>query len=260
MGERQILGWIVGAFILVLLSIPAAAFAQSYCIPEGGQYPPEADVTLTIGSPCDSTDILAIPIYLENPCTVGGFQMEIVLTDINHGVYFDPDDPNSADTIGSRNSGWGYFTFNVINSSTIRVVAIGPGGSQPELPAGEGLLFTVHPHYSGLVNDCQAVRFGAMDFVYDPTGYIYYGASHENGALCVGCDIAWPRGDANRSGTLNIADVVSLFNHLKGVAPICFGGCICTGDFNSSGTINIADVTDMFAFLKGTGEPPLPCD
>ena len=247
--------------ILLLFSISAISYGQGYCeLGEDDQYPPEADVTITIGSPCDSTDTLAIPIYLENPCPVGGFSMQIVLTEINQGVYFDELNPNVADTFGSRNTGWGFFSFNVINPSTISVLAIGPGGQQQTLPPGSGLIFTLHPSASSSVDNCQLVRFGAIDHVFDESGYYEYGREHVRGTLCVGCEQSWRRGDANRSGTLNIADVVALFGHLQGTSRLCFGGCICTGDFNSSGSINVADVIQMFAYLQGLADPPLPCD
>lgn len=250
----------VEVFVLLLFMMSSVAYGQDYCIPEDGQYPPEADVTLTIGSPCDSTEILAIPIFLDNPCPVGGFEMKIVLTDMSQGVYFDETDSTIADLIGSRNTEWGFFSFNVNDPSTITVLAIGPGGSQPVLPAGEGLLFTVHPSTDGPVDNCQMVRFGAIDRVYDENGYFDYGRIHEQGTLCIGCEPSWGRGDANRSGALNIADVIALFNHLKGASTLCFGGCLCTGDYNSSGSVNISDVIEMFAYLKGLGDPPLPCD
>lgn len=249
------------AFVLLLFLTSASALGQGYCLPDGeGHYPPEADVTLTIGSPCDSTEILSIPVYMENPCPVGGFSMQIVLTDMSQGVYFDVNNPNVVDTIGSRNSGWGFFNFNVNSSSTVSVSAVGPGGQQPVLPPGEGLIFTVHPSTTGSIDDCQLVRFGALDHVIDSTGYSEYGRQHNPGTLCVGCESSWGRGDANRSGTLNIADVVALFSHLQGVVRLCFGGCICTGDFNHNGVINVADVIQMFAFLQGLADPPDPCD
>jgi hypothetical protein len=255
--RRNIIAATVSIFIIIFAP---ALHAQEYCeeIPGEG-YPPEADVTITIGTPCDSMEILSIPVYLENPCPVSGFQMDIVLTDPGAGVYFDSEDPNAADTAGSRNTGWGFFTFNVLDETTIRIVAVGPGGEQPLLPAGDGLLFTVHPRADGPVNECQEVRFGAIDFVYGESGYYPYGATHINGILCVGCDDIWLRGDANRSGTRNIADVIVLYAHLKGIEYVCIGGCLCTGDFNNSGAINVADVIDMYAFLKGVGDPPDPC-
>jgi|GEM_PF-2901936 len=260
MEERQTMKKIAGALAIIVVLISAGINAQNCTPGEDCQYPPEADVTITIGSPCDSTEIPSIPIYLENPCDVGGFQMEIVLTDTQSGVHFEVGDTLAADTIGSRNTGWGYFSFNVISPSTISVLAIGPGGDQPVLPPGQGLLFTVHPRKDGLVDDCQMVRFGAYDFVIDPSGYCGYGINHETGTLCIGCDSAWPRGDANRSGVLNVADVIALYSHLSGVTRLCFGGCICTGDFNDSNSINVADVIAMFAFLMDVGDPPVPCD
>ena len=249
------------AFILLLFAFSTVALGQEYCeLDEDGHYPPEADVTLTIGSPCDSTDTLAIPVYLDNPCPVGGFEMQIVLTDINQGVYFDSENPNVVDTSGSRNTRWGFFSFNVNDPSTVSILAIGPGGQQPVLPPGNGLIFTLHPSTSGPVDNCQLVRFGAIDRVIDESGYHEYGRNHEQGTLCVGCEPSWGRGDTNRSGSLNIADVIALFNHLQGTDSVCFGGCLCTGDFNSSGSINVSDVIEMFAFLQGLADPPLPCD
>jgi hypothetical protein len=257
--------WSIIAAAVLVAVCSVAVNAQEYCeeIPGEG-YPPEADVTITIGTPCDSTEILSIPVYLDNPCPVSGFQIDIVLTEPDAGVYFDPEDPNAADTIGSRNTGWAFFTFNVLDDeedypTTLRVTAIGPGGEQPLLPPGDGLLFTVHPQADGPIHDCQTVRFGATDFVIGESGYYSYGATHINGTLCVGCDEAWLRGDANRSGTRNIADVIALYAHLKGIDYLCFGSCLCTGDFNNSGVVNIADVIDMYAFLKTGGDPPDPC-
>jgi len=260
MGERQTMRRIAGILVVIVVLMSAGVDAQNCNPGQNCLYPPEANVTISIGSPCDSTEIPSIPIYLENPCDVGGFWMQIVLTNTGAGVYFEPGDTLAADTVGSRNTGWGNFFFNVLNSSTINVGAIGPGGNQPILPPGDGLLFTVHPRKDGQVDDCQLVRFGAMDYVYDPSGYCSYGINHENGNLCIGCDSSWPRGDANRSGVLNIADVIALFSYLRGGTRLCFGGCICTGDYNDSGAINIADVIAMFAYLKGVGDPPVPCD
>lgn len=261
MGERQMWRRIFVSSASILLLSSATVIGQEYCTPDQYcQFPPEANVSLSIGSPCDSTETLNIPIYLDNPCPVSGFQMRIVLTDTNADVYFDPDNPDVADTVGSRITGWGHFTFNVINSTTLSIVGVGPGGSEPILAPGEGLIFTVHPSKDGPVNLCQTVRFGAVDYVYDSTGYCDYPIDHNLGTLCVGCDPSWVRGDANRSGTLNIADVIALFSHLRGLTRLCFGGCICTGDYNNNGVINIADVIEMFAFLKGNGNPPDPCD
>lgn len=260
MRESQAMKKIAGAVAVAVVLMTGHVYGQN-CVPdEYCQYPPEANVTLTIGSPCDSTARINIPINLENPCPVGGFEMYVVLSNTGNGVHFEVGDSLAADTIGSRNTGWGNFSFNVLSASTIKVVAIGPGGLQPSLPSGNGLIFTVHPKQDGPVNDCQTVRYGAYDFVYDTLGYCSYGIEHVTGSLCVGCDSAWPRGDANRSGLLNIADVIALFSHLKGGTRLCFGGCICTGDFNNSGSINIADVISMFSYLRGIGDPPVPCD
>jgi len=263
MGEKKMMRSMFVAAFFIMFFISSIAFGQSYCNPgQNCNYPPESDVMLYIGSPCDSTEEISIPVYMNNPCPVGGFQMQVVLTDIGSGVYFPVGDTlNSADLDGSRISGWGYFHFNTLSASTISVMGVGPGGEDPILPAGDGLLFTIHPLKFGPVNSCQTVRFGAIDVVYDQTGYCEYSSDHQTGTLCIGCSSEWLRGDANRSGSRNIADVIALFNHLSGSGNrLCFGGCICTGDFNHNGLVNIADVLQLFDFFAGSGYIPDPCD
>jgi len=67
-----------------------------------------------------------------------------------------------------------------------------------------------------------------------------------------------PPGDANSSGTVNIADVVYLFAFLKGSgdAP----DPLYAGDANGNCVVNIADVVYLFSFLKGDGDPPIRGD
>lgn len=73
------------------------------------------------------------------------------------------------------------------------------------------------------------------------------------GDVCAGCcDLA---GDANNSGSVNIADVTFLIARIfaGGAAPPC-----CEeGDANGSGGVNIADVTFLIARIFAGGPAPL---
>lgn len=62
-------------------------------------------------------------------------------------------------------------------------------------------------------------------------------------------------GDANGSGSVNIADVTFLIARIfaGGAAPVC-----CEeGDANGSGSVNIADVTFLIARIFAGGAPPI---
>lgn len=65
------------------------------------------------------------------------------------------------------------------------------------------------------------------------------------------------RGDADGSGTINIADLTYLINRLF------FGGdpfpCAGEGDVDGSGSINVGDVVYLVDYLFFGGLPPAPC-
>lgn len=73
------------------------------------------------------------------------------------------------------------------------------------------------------------------------------------GDVCDGCCVA--AGDANNSGTVNIADVTFLIARIfaGGQAP----GCCEEGDANGSGSVNIADVTYLIARIFAGGPAPV---
>ncbi len=77
--------------------------------------------------------------------------------------------------------------------------------------------------------------------------------SNDIGDVCDGCCIA--PGDANHTGTVNIADVTFL------IARIFAGGpapdCCEEGDANGDGSVNIADVTYLIARIFAGGPAPI---
>jgi hypothetical protein len=74
---------------------------------------------------------------------------------------------------------------------------------------------------------------------------------YEHGEIMHCCNHDGLRGDANGSGTINVADVAYLSAYLKQKPP---GSppppCFEEGDVNGSGVINTADVTYLSAYLK----------
>jgi hypothetical protein len=72
------------------------------------------------------------------------------------------------------------------------------------------------------------------------------------------CDIErpWVRGDINRTGGVDIADPISILNHLFRGAIV---QCIQAGDANDDGSYNIADAIFLLQFLfVGGVTPPAP--
>jgi hypothetical protein len=63
-------------------------------------------------------------------------------------------------------------------------------------------------------------------------------------------------GDANKSGVVNIADVVYLIAYIFGSGPA--PDPPESGDANCSGIVNIADVVYLIAYIFNSGPPP--CD
>jgi hypothetical protein len=206
-----------------------------------------------------------IPIFMRNPCPVGGFSIRILTTDPTW-LAFTPGDTNAADTIGSRISDWESFSATVQDYYPARIIVSGianmPGGRDSVyLPPGDGLIFTIHMDFNNyLVCDTSQLMNFSNTAVSDVSGYnlfdlvlntdsvyILPGQCHDN-----------PRGDANCSGSVNGVDVVYLVNFLKGIGPsFC---CLCTGDVNNSDSVNGIDVTYFINYLKGAAPPLAPCD
>ena len=69
-------------------------------------------------------------------------------------------------------------------------------------------------------------------------------------------DFEFQRGDVNGSGTLNIADAVSLLGVLFGDG--CVLDCQDAADVNDSGAVNIADPIALLNYLFQQGAPPAP--
>jgi len=223
----------------------------------------QCTTTVTIGGdtalPCASGR-LDLPVYMDNPCTVGGFSITIMTTDPSW-LEFDANDSLAADTIGSRNTNWGVFDFEVhpIFENKITISAVGPPTGE-NLPPGDGLIFTLHIDYDNLeVSDtCQLINFGTTN-VSDSTGYIIYPKILIRDSVCVeACASNLVRGDANGSGSLNGLDVIYLVAYFKGGASICLG-CLCQGDVNNSGNVNGLDVTYLVAYFKFGGALD-PCE
>jgi hypothetical protein len=220
----------------------------------------DSTVIITIGgpttSPCDENRI-DIPIYMENPVEVGGFSIQILMTDPSW-FSFDQDDPLAADTIGARNTGWASFDFNVHEYGySITVTAIGPGGQN--LQPGDGLIFTIHGNFNNkLVSDtCQLINFGSTT-ISDATGSNTLNRALIRDSLCVeACDTGLIRGDANYSGSLNGLDVTYLVTYFKGGPSICLG-CPCLADANTSGGVNGLDVVFLVSYFKGGPAPDPP--
>jgi hypothetical protein len=213
--------------------------------------------------PCSLQYRINIPVYMNNPCLVGGFTMQIYCSDPSWAS-FDSTDSQSADTIGSRISGWELFNWNLSpgSHSRISVTAIAnlDGQGHPLFP-GDGLIFTVHPHLkSYLVCDtCQILTWGNVNLS-DTTGLRILPRVLQAGAICVApgpCD-GNPRGDANCNGAVNGIDVVFLVNYFRGSGrSFC---CLCSADVNGNGQVNGIDVTYLVNYLRGRGPAPPPCN
>ncbi len=222
-------------------------------------------VRITIGESCDSIPRLSIPIYMNNPDSVGSFTIRIVLSNFDPPdpmwLVFDPDDPDAADTIGSRINHWPWFHFWIDEPDTIVVNAASVGYPEEAqcVPAGDGLIFTIHPVILETSNDCQRLQFGDGCYVFDET-QSNYSLNYVRGDACSGCNPSWRHGDVDRSGNVDLADVVGMIGAYRGRASFC-GVCVCTGDADESGTpFELADVVAIIGNYR-TGQPEmLPCE
>lgn len=226
----------------------------------------EDPVTLTIGESCDSIPRLSIPVYLNNPDSVGSFTVRIILRDygISDPIWlaFDSEDPNAADTIGSRISYWPWFNFWVDEPDTINVVAyrVGYPNEVYSLPPGDGLIFTIHPVIMEIADTCQLLRFGDGCFVYDESQYIDYDIIYVREEACSGCDPSWLHGDMDRSGNISLVDVIAMISAYRGAGFYC-DTCACTGDADGNGVpVELGDVVAIIANFR-TGLPVMaPCE
>lgn len=222
-----------------------------------GQPCPEPTV-FTVGNitldPCNPQRI-SIPVYMQNPCAIGGFSLRVFCTDPSW-LSFTVGDPNAADTIGSRIQDAQNFTAVVLPNYAFRLNVT----TIANIPPGDGLVFTMHMNYRDFTacDTSQLLNLGDAR-VSSPDGYYLYdvilnpdyvyilpGECHDN-----------PRADANCNGVLNGIDVIYLVNFLKGVGPsYC---CVCSGDANNSDSVNGIDITFLINYFKGGAVPP-PCD
>jgi hypothetical protein len=245
---------------LALMLGVTPAFAQQDC-------PLPTNITLGNGgsaAPC-VVEQVDIPVYMNNPCAVGGFEIHIRPSDLSR-FQFDFENPSTADTIGSRIGNWDFFFSRVTESNPSELIILGiadlPGGSPSvRLPAGDGLLFTAHLNFTITASsdtDLQVIVSFAN--VSDSTGYILYDVTSQGNLVHVqtsACD-SNPRADCNCDGMRNGIDVIYLVGFLKGSEVTICGRC--AGDANSSGAVNGIDVTFLVSYLKGIGAPPNPCD
>ncbi len=220
------------------------------------------DVILAVSgatvNPCEPRRV-NLPVYIVNPCSVGGFTIDIAVPD-SGWIAFNPDDTLAADTIGSRISDWDYFHFSVFDHSPghIRVMGVANLDSVPNyLPPGNGLLCTLHLDFNNyfVTDTCQMLNFERGN-VSDPTGYILYNDTLEENQLCIrACPCEGIRGDANCSAALNGLDVIFLVAYFRGGPSYCG---LCGGDANNSGNVNGIDVTFLVNYFKG-GPGPVGC-
>ncbi len=235
--------------ILIGIMIPAVSYSQD-CV-----------IGVTIGEvtlePCAGSRA-NIPIYMNNPCTVGGFSIEIATTDPSW-LSFNPTDTLVADTVGSRNSNWMSFSFQVAGPSHNRLTVTALGVGDDMLIPGDGLIFTIHPTFTGVSDTCQLMNFGNVS-ISDSSGLNLLPSIKVRNNFCVNaCGSDLVRGDANSSGTLNGLDVTFLVAYFKGGTSYCVG-CPCLADANSSGTVNGLDVVFLVSYFKGNGPAPGPCE
>ena len=238
---------LISTFILVAIffSFANAQDSTVYIMLEGSSIPP-----------CEN-DRVDIPVYMTNPVEVGGFTIQIIMTDPSW-FKFDPNDTLAVDTVGACHTNWGAFQFYVHPfGHSVTVTAIGPGGQN--LPPGDScLIFTIHGDYNNkdVSDTCQLINFGSTE-VSKADGSGNLPRILVRDSLCVeACDPGLIRGDANQSGSLNGLDVTYLIAYFKGGPSICLG-CPCLADANTSGGVNGLDVVFLVNYFKG-GPAPTP--
>jgi hypothetical protein len=247
---------------IILALCALIAFTMQLCY---AQVDCPEETFITIGNavlePCTPQRV-NIPVYMRNPCAVGGFSIQIMTTDPTW-MSFTVGDSNAADTIGSRIGDWESFGATVTYPFRVTVTAIAdmPGGRTGVfLPPGDGLIFTIHLdfHNSLVCDTSQLINYGNT-MVSDTTGYILFTTYVIRDSIYIlpGACSNNPRGDANCSGTTNGIDVIYLVNYLKGIGQsFC---CLCSGDVNNNGSFNGIDVTYLVMYLKGQTPALEPC-
>lgn len=221
-------------------------------------------VSIIIGESCDSIPRLSIPIYMNNPDSVGSFTIRIVLSNYDlpdpMWLVFDPDDPDAADTMGSRINYWPWFHFWIDEPDTIVVNAASVYFEEAQcVPAGNGLIFTIHPVILENSNTCQRLRFGDGCSVFDET-QSDYNINYVRADACSGCDPSWLHGDVDRSRSIDLSDVIGMISAYRGGGSFC-NTCACTGDADGNGIpFELADVVAIIGHYR-TGQPVmLPCE
>lgn len=199
------------------------------------------------------TAVIKIPVYLDNSCPVGGFNLIMRCSAPDILV------PFGADTIGSRISAWEYFDGNPgedhPGSLFVSGVANMPGDPDtPPLEPGNGLLFNALFAFGCDYSTDTIVQI-IIDtvFISNPEGEIDSAVAYNN-YIHIGEDTAI-RGDANCNGARTGSDVTYLVSFFKG-----FVGCPCSlraGDANGDGNVGGSDVTYLVRYFKG-GPPPPP--
>jgi subtilisin family serine protease len=128
------------------------------------------------------------------------------------------------------------------------------GGGSPPLEVGDGVLFRAYFKY-----DAEPPIPGHN--IVDTTRYSTYalatGSSFGTYAIAIGAgaiDIHGQRGDADRSGAIDIGDAVYLISYIfaGGQPPASY-----EGDADSSGAIDVSDAVYLISFIFGGGPPPL---
>lgn len=127
------------------------------------------------------------------------------------------------------------------------------GGGSPPLAAGDGVLFRAYFKYDAPPpipghNAVDTTSYSTFVYAVGST-YGSYPITITAGAI----DIHGLRGDADRSGALDIGDAVYLIAYIfsGGPAPLLDGG-----DANGSGSIDVSDVVYLIGYIFGGGPPP----
>lgn len=196
-----------------------------------------------------------LPVTLDNPCPVGGIQVDI--TTDPAGIII----PVGVDLSGGRIESWELIVVNnnQPDSNRLRFLGIAdfPGEpSTPPLDSGNGLLFNVVFNLGcGYEINTQVDIILDSVVITDSSGYENYNVEIGNSIVEIGDDTAL-RGDANCDGALLGSDVTCLVNYFRGMVS-----CPCSqraGDVNDDGYIIGSDVTYLVRYFRGGGPPPPP--
>jgi len=244
--------------IILIVMAGAAMFVAPYAASQPCDYPIDITISDVSAKPCTLNQI-SIPVYMTNPCDIGGFTVAVRVTD-STWLGFRPNDTTVADRNESRIVDWDHFTYYVNPLTPWKITVTALAGAAPPLPPGQGLIFTLHITYKNyLIDDSsQTLGFGTVQ-VSDPTGYFLDSTSLTPGSFYVEPSACRgnPRGDANCSGVRSGIDVTYLVNYFKGGTSFCL---LCSGDANHSGRVDGLDVTFLINYFKGFGPAPDPCD